>query len=80
MDIYLLREFFMWCSILNAAGLIFAAIVFGFFGDWVYKLHNKWYTLSSESFNSIVYAIVVFYKTIFVVFCLFPFIALLIMG
>jgi len=80
MDISTLRDFFMWCSILNAAGLIFASVIFGFFGDWVYKMHNKWYTLSRESFNTIIYAVVVFYKTLFILFCLFPYIALLIIG
>lgn len=79
MDLLMLRDFFMWCTILNAGGLIFAALIFGFLGDWVYALHNRWYTISRESFNSIIYAVVVFYKTLFIVFCLFPYIALLIL-
>jgi hypothetical protein len=73
-----LRDFLMWCSILNGGCLIITALIFGFFCDWIYSMHTRWYALSRESFNNTIYAFFVFYKMLFILFCLFPYIALVI--
>ena len=80
MDIELLTSFFMWCTILNFGFLIFSFLFLVFAGDFVYKKHSKWFSLSREMFNVVIYSFLGMYKIVFLVFNLIPYVALLIVG
>lgn len=73
------RRFF-WCSTINGILLVVSAAVCAFAGDWLYRLHGRLFSLSRESFNSLIYAFIGAYKICFLVFNLVPLAALWIMG
>lgn len=79
MDIHMLCVFFMWCTIINAGLLIFMSLILTFAGDWIYRLHTKWFPLPRETFNAMIYSFLGLYKIVFLVFNLVPYVALLIM-
>jgi hypothetical protein len=80
MDVTIIRNFFLWCTIINGALLIFSALLCAFAGGWIYRMHSIWFNLPREAFNIVIYSFVGFYKVIFIVFNLIPFLALAIVG
>jgi hypothetical protein len=80
MDITTIRAFFMWCTILNGALLLFSFIIYVLAGDFVYRMHSRWFALSRETFNVVFYSFLGFYKIFVLAFNLVPYIALLIIG
>ena len=80
MDIQTLTTFFMWCTILNVALLLFSSLMCICAGDWVYQIHSKLFSISKESFNVAIYSFIALYKLLVIVFILIPYIALLIIG
>jgi len=80
MDIDSIRAFFMWCTILNFALLSLSSLFCLCAGDWVYRIHNKWFSISRETFNVAIYSFIALYKLLVIVFILIPYIALLIIG
>lgn len=80
MDIAALREFFLWCTILNAGLLIISAVFCVGATDWVYRMHSKWYPISREAFHVAIYSFIGGYKILFIFFNLVPYLALLIVG
>lgn len=80
MDIETLTAFFMWCMILNVALLVLSSLICVCAGDWVYRIHSKWFSISRETFNVVIYSFIALYKVLIFVFILIPYIALLIVG
>ena len=80
MDIQMLTRFFMWCTILNGGLLIFSFLICAFAGDWVHKMHSKWFPMPRETFNVVIYSFLGLFKIVFLVFNVVPWVALLIMG
>ncbi len=78
MDIQTLTTFFMWCTILNAGLLIFSFLICAFAGDWVYRMHNKWFSIPRETFNVVIYSFLGLFKIFILIFNLVPYVALLI--
>lgn len=76
MDIQIVQSFFMWCTILNGILLVISFIICSFSGDWVYRRHSKWFPVSRESFNLVIYTLLGFFKTLWVMFNLIPALAL----
>ena len=80
MTIYLLRDVFMWCSIINI-GLLLVSFLFLLLGhDWICRVHTKWFKISKEHFDAICYGILAFYKICIFVFNIVPYVALCIVG
>jgi len=79
-DIEMLTRFFMWCSILNTSLLAVSFLILAFAGDWVYRIHGKWFTMPRETFNVVLYSFVGVYKIIVIVFNIIPWMALAIIG
>jgi hypothetical protein len=48
--------------------------------DWLYRMHSRWYAVPREAFNVAIYCFVGLYKILILVFCLIPYLALLIAG
>ncbi|ABA89797.1 hypothetical protein Pcar_2559 [Syntrophotalea carbinolica DSM 2380] len=76
MTVSIVREFFMWCTIINGILLIFSALMCAFAGDWIYRLHGRLFSLPRESFNVVLYAFIGVFKIFFIVFNLVPYLAL----
>jgi len=80
MDLENVRIFFMWCSIINGALLIFTFLIFAAAGNFVYKMHSKLFPMSRDSFNLAIYSLVGIYKIFFIVFNLVPYLAISILS
>jgi len=76
MNIEMLSQFFLWCSIINlvASLLVFLAITIG--KNRVYKIHSKLFHVSEEKAAETIYSSMVNYKTIIFVFNIIPYIAI----
>ena len=80
MDIIIVRNFFMWCTIVNVLLLILSFLICAFAGDWIYGNHSKWFKISREAFNITIYSFLGLYKILVLVFNIVPWIALIIVG
>jgi len=70
-----MQDFFMWCSIINGSILILSFLICAFAGDWVYRMQSKFFPISREAFNVVIYCFIGLYKIFFIVFNLVPFLA-----
>ncbi len=80
MDIQTLTTFFMWCTIINGALLLFSAIMCMSLPNFIYRIHSKLFHISRDSFNVAIYSFIGFFKILFLIFNVVPYIALLIIG
>jgi hypothetical protein len=70
----------MWCTILNVALLALSSLMCMCAGDWVYRIHSKWFSIPREVFNVAIYSFIGLYKILVITFNLIPYVALLIVG
>ena len=75
MNIDVVREFLMWCTIINAGLLILTSLLFLAASDLIYSAHSKWFPLSREAFTVAIYGFIGFYKILIIVFNIVPFVA-----
>jgi hypothetical protein len=80
MDIQALTTFFKWCTIINGALLVLSIAMFILAPDFVYRTHNELFPMPRETFNVVIYSFLGFYKILFLVFNIVPYVALLIVG
>jgi len=80
MDIQTITTFFMWCTIINGSLLVLWTVFFMFTPDLVYRMQSKWFPLPRETYNVVIYSFIGFFKVIFLVFNVVPYVALLIIG
>lgn len=80
MEIDTIRTFFMWCTLLNGGFLTLSSIIYLFAGDWVFQMHSKWFPISREAFNVAIYCFIGFFKIMFLLFNLVPYLALVIVA
>jgi hypothetical protein len=80
MTIATIREFFMWCTILNGGLLALSFLICAFAGDWVYRMHSKWYPIPRDAFNVVIYSFIALFKMLVLAFNLVPYVALVIVG
>ena len=80
MNIAMLTQFFMWCTILNIGLLLlsFFLVAFGFGTDFVYRIHSKWFPMPMDTFNMALYLLIGVYKIFIFVFNLAPWVTLVI--
>jgi ATP/ADP translocase len=71
-----LSDFFLWCSVINGALLIFWILIVGLMPDRVYQTQHYWFPLSRAEFDRIIYAFLGLFKIFFLFFNLTPYIAL----
>jgi len=76
----LLTAFFMWCTIINFALLMISFVLMTLAKEWIYKIHSRWFNLSKENFDTVLYCFLGAYKLLVWVFCIIPWIALSIIG
>ena len=80
MDIQALTTFFMWCTIINGALLVYSSLMVVLVPNWVYRMQSKWFPISREAFNVAIYSFIGFFKIVYLVFNVVPYVALLIIG
>ena len=79
MDMALLKEFFMWMTVINFGLFMWSVIMCILAKGFIYRVHGKMFGLSQETVNAMLYGFLGFYKIVFIVFVLAPWIALTIM-
>lgn len=80
MDIQTLTTFFMWCTIINGALLVLWITMCIMAPDLVYRTQSKWFPITRETFNVVMYTFLGVFKIFFLVFNVVPYVALLIIG
>lgn len=71
-----IKDFLLWCVVLNYAALIIWAGAFIFAHKRLYELHSRWFKLSVETFDAIHYAGLAVYKVGIILLNLVPLAAL----
>jgi len=80
MNIEFLRTYLLWCTIVNAVLLASGFLLVASAGDFVYRMHTRWFPMPRETFNATIYAMLGIYKVIFLVFNAVPCIALFVIA
>ena len=80
MNIETLTAFFMWCSIINGAFFLYATLLILFAPNFVYKVQTKFFQISRETWDVVMYSFLGIFKLMFLIFCLVPYLALLIIA
>lgn len=76
MNVETLRNFFLWCLIINTGLLLYWFAFFSLAHDWMYRFHGRWFKMPVEKFDQVHYAGMAIYKILIFVFSLVPFVAL----
>lgn len=76
MDLEFLQSFLLWCSIINISILMIWVVMFMVAREFIYNLHNRWFKISNETFDSIHYGMMGFWKLSVFLFNLVPYIVL----
>ena len=76
MSIYDVRNFFMWCTIINAGLLILSFLVIWIFGKNICGKYSKLFDITEGQFNAAMFTFVGMFKIQWLVFNLVPFAAL----
>ncbi len=76
MNIEILSQFFMWCSIINLGASLLVLVVVSIGKNKVYKIHSKLFNVSEEKAAETIYSSMINYKTIIFVFNIIPYIAI----
>lgn len=80
MDLENLRAFFGWCTIINGGLLIFAFLICATAGDWVYRMHSRWFRIPRETLDRTIYCFLGAMKIIVLMLNLVPYVVLIIIG
>lgn len=80
MDIRKLTTFFMWCTIINGALLVFAITGYMVGSDLWFSMQSKMFHITQENLTVAIYFFLGFFKIAWLAFNLVPYVALLIVG
>ncbi|MEW8536574.1 MAG: DUF6868 family protein [Candidatus Thiodiazotropha endolucinida] len=80
MNIQLITDFFMWCTLINGGLLILWTLFILFAPELGYKTQSRWIAISRANFDQLIYLFLGIFKLFFIFFNLIPFLALLIIG
>jgi hypothetical protein len=78
MDMPTFTTFLMWCTVINAALLVFWTAMLFLTPDLVYRTQSKFFPIPRETFDVLIYSFLGLFKIFFLIFNLVPFVALLI--
>ena len=78
MTIESVRATLGWCTLINMALLLWWFVFFWLAHDWLYRFHGRFFQLSLETFDSIHYLGMAFYKIGIFLFNLVPYLVLLV--
>ena len=80
MTIATLRDLLFWSAMINIGLLLWWLLFLIFAHDFVYRMHSRWFKISGETFDAIHYGGMAFYKICIFIFCIVPYITLLIIS
>jgi hypothetical protein len=80
MELEVIRAALGWCTLINWGLLIFWWLFIWLARDLVYRVHTKWFKLSSEAFDAMHYAGMGLFKLAVIMLNLVPYLALRIVG
>jgi hypothetical protein len=80
MDVQALKTFFMWCTVINGGIFLLWTVFFVFAPDFLYRRQSKWFPISRETYNVVMYCFTGLFKIVFLVFNVVPYLALLIVA
>ena len=80
MTLEVIRGTLAWCIVINWVLLLVWFLFIALAHDWTYRIHSKWYHVSVDTFNTIHYGGMAFYKIGIILFNLAPYLALRIVG
>jgi len=72
----LIQKVLLWCSIINMGLLLFSMLVIKAAHGLIYRIHGKWFNLSNEKLDSLLYLMLGVYKLGIFLFNIVPYIAL----
>ena len=78
MNIDTLTAFFMWCTVINLGIYIVWVLFILLAPDLVYRVQTKWIPVSRETFTIVMYSFMGAFKIVIIVFCLVPYVSLLV--
>lgn len=76
MDLAEIRNFLLWCTVINYSILLLWFAVFSAGRNWLRRFHSRWFKLGSEHFDVVHYAGMTIYKIGVLLFNLVPLLAL----
>lgn len=79
MTIEIIRDFFLYCTLLNFGMMTISVIVLAIPSarKAACKIHSKWFNLKEADINLVWYKAMVLYKVLVLIFCFVPYLALL---
>jgi hypothetical protein len=80
MDLHVVRDVLLWCTVINYGVLLCWLLVFILAHDWMLQLHCRWFRMPVEQFDTIHYAAMAIYKLGILLLNLVPYVALLIVA
>ena len=72
----ILRNFLLWCTVINLGFLLIWSLLFVFPHNWLYRSSARWFRMTAEQFDAINFAGITFYEVAILLFNLVPYIAL----
>lgn len=76
MGIELIRDFLLWCVVINYGVLLLWFASFRLARNWMYRLHTQWFQISPERFDGFHYMAMAIYKIGIFLLNLAPYLAL----
>ncbi len=80
MNIELLKEFFMWMTVLNAGIIFLQAFLCMGLKNLIGRMHGSMFGISPDAIKTAIYGYLGVYKIFFIIFCLTPWLVLVIMS
>lgn len=80
MTVDVIRDFLVWCAVINYGILFIWFVTLKYWRDLIYGLHGRWFRLSIEQFDMVHYGGMAIYKIGIILFNLVPLIAILIIA
>jgi hypothetical protein len=80
MSIEIIRAFFGWCVVINGGFLLLVLLFYMSAGDWIFRMHSRWFPITKEAFTLTFYCFIGVMKIFFVVLSLVPYAALVILS
>jgi Family of unknown function (DUF6868) len=79
LTIEVIRNFLLWCTVINYGILLVWFLFFVFGHEWIYRMHASWFRLSIDQFDAAHYAAMAIFKIGILLFNLVPLIVLFIL-
>jgi hypothetical protein len=78
MSIDAVKDALLWSAVINYGVLLWWLLVFTVGHGWMYRMHSRWFSISTEQFDAIHYAGMAVYKIGILLLTLVPYLALLV--